>query len=170
MQLKPAFPGQPVVALKVRADPIKFTTTVTTGQIAVSTNLVYTLINNFTTRFATWDEYRVTKVLFRFNCFSSTNPGLIRAWIEDRSSSAPTNAIAEAEKGISFAAGDITRTHTLVYRIMDPVYVDYTALNATQSVGYLNVFTNNANWGSSTVATDYFTCVPEFTIQFRGFA
>jgi hypothetical protein len=90
--------------------------------------------------------------------------------VEDRSSSAPTLATAEAAKGLFFPAADITKMHLLDYKIFDPVYTDFTALNATQSVGYLNVYTNNANYGSSTVATDYFSITPVFTIQFRGFA
>jgi len=79
-------------------------------------------------------------------------------------------AIAEASEGLAFNAADITRPHLLDYKIQDPVYVDFTALNATQSIGYLNVYTNNAQYGASTVATDYLVIHSEFVIQFRGLA
>lgn len=158
------------MALKVNGDPLKYTTTVTTGVIASSTNILYSLISSFTTRFATWDEYRVVRVLFRIRFFSSTNPGIVRFWVEDRSSSAPTLAIAEAARGVVANASDVTREFRLDYKIMDPVYVDYTQLNATQSVGYFNVYTNNANYGASAAATDYCVVTPVFTIQFRGYA
>lgn len=151
-------------------DPIKFTTTVTTGVIASSTQILYTLISSFTTRFATWDEYRVIRVRFHVRFFSSTLPGILRVWVEDRSNATPTLAIAQADKGLSPNMSDVARRHMLDYRIMDPVYVDYTQLNATQGIGYLNVYTNNAQYGSTVVATDVCVITPEFTIQFRGFA
>jgi hypothetical protein len=159
-----------VLGIKVPGDPIKYTTTVTTGVIAVSTNIVYTLISSFTTRFAAWDEYRVVRVQFKVRMFSSTNPGVVRVWVEDRLSSAPTLATAEAAKGLFINASCVNKEHLLDYKIYDPVYTDFTALNATQSVGYLNVYTNNANYGASTVATDYLMITPMFTFQFRGFA
>jgi hypothetical protein len=117
-----------------------------------------------------WDEYRITRARISFRLFSSANPGVIRAWIEPRSSAAPTLAIAEASEGLVFSASDTVTDHLLDYKIMDPVYVDYTALSATQSVGYLNVYTNNANYGSSAAATDYMVASIEFVIQFRGLA
>jgi hypothetical protein len=169
-QLKPAFPGQQVGVFRVQCDPIKFTTTITTGLIASSTNLLTTLISSFSTRFAMWDEYRVTRVRSIFRPFSSSNPGIVRAWIEPRSNATPTLAIAEASDGLIFGASDVVHDHLLDYKIMDPVYVDYTQVSVTQSVGYLNVYTNNANYGSSAAATDYFAVSIEFVIQFRGLA
>ncbi len=169
-QLKPAFPGQQVGCFRVLADPIKATTTVTTGAIATSTQLSYSLISSFTTRFAMWDEYRITRARIRFRPFSTTNPGVIRAWVEPRSSSTPTLAIAEASEGLVFSASDVVTDHLLDYKVMDPVYADFSGLNVTQPFGWLNYFTNNAQYGSSIVATDYFVASIEFVIQFRGLA
>ena len=169
-QLKPAFPGQQVGVFKIPCDPIKATTTVTTGQIATTTNITTGLISNFGTRFAMWDEYRITRVMVFFRCFSSSNPGVIRAWIEPRASTTPTLAIAEASEGLAFNASDVTRDHILDYKIMDPVYVDFTQVGTTQGVGWINWFTNNANYGSSAAATDYFMAHIVCTIQFRGLA
>ncbi len=53
---------------------------------------------------------------------------------------------------------------------MDPVYVDYTQMNSSQTIGYINTFTNNANYGSSTVATEYLVIIPNMLFQFRGLA
>jgi hypothetical protein len=169
-QLKPAFNGQQVGCFRVMADPIKATTTVTTGLIATTTPITSALISSFSTRFAMWDEYRVTRARIHFRPFAATNPGLIRAWIEPRSTATPTLAIAEASEGLAFSAADVTNTHLLDYKLMDPVFVDFTQTNATQNVGNINWFTNNANYGSSTVATDYFLVHIELVIQFRGLA
>jgi hypothetical protein len=90
--------------------------------------------------------------------------------MEDRDSTTPTLAISRADRGLLVNASEITKEHDLDYKIYDPVYTDYTQLNATQTIGYLNVFTNNANYGSSAAATDYMLVTPELTFQFRGFA
>lgn len=170
MQLRPAFPSQQVACLTIPGDPIKYTTTVTTGVIASSTAISYSLISTFTTRFAGWDEYRVTRVIFDCRTCSTSNPGLIHVWIEDRSNSTPTLAIAEAAEGLFFNMSASDTPHQLDYKINDPVYVDYTQLNATQTIGYLNVYTNNANYGANAVATDVLVIIPHFVIQFRGLA
>ncbi len=170
MRLLPAFRGQPVAQFWVPADPIKLTTTVTTGVIANTTAINYSLISSFTTRFAGWDEYRVIQVRIEWKCFSSTNPGMVRGWVEDRSNATPTLAIAEASEGLCFSAGDVVTPHVLTYRIMDPVYIDYTQLNATQTIGYINTYTNNANYGATGVATDYVGVHAKLLFQFRGLA
>ncbi len=109
-------------------------------------------------------------MLFRIRFFSSTNPGIARIWIEGRSSSTPTLATSEADRGIVANCSDVAKEFRLDYKIMDPVYVDYTPVGTQQAVGYLNVYTNNANYGASIVATDYFVIIPQITFQFRGFA
>lgn len=155
---------------RIFADPIKATTTVTTGLIATTTAITTALVSNFSTRFAMWDEYRITRVRVLFRNFSSANPGLVRAWIEPRSTATPTLAIAEASEGLAFNASDITKGHLLDYKLMDPVLSDFTQVGTTQNIGNINWFTNNANYGSSTVATDYFLVHIEFVVQFRGLA
>lgn len=169
-QLKPAFPGQQVGVFRVFADPIKATTTVTTGLIATTIPITTALISSFSTRFAMWDEYRITRLRVMFRNFSSANPGLVRAWIEPRSTATPTLAISEASEGLAFNASDIVNPHLLDYKVMDPVLADFTAIGTTQNIGNINWFTNNANYGSSTVATDYFLVHIEAVIQFRGLA
>ncbi len=109
-------------------------------------------------------------MIFDCRTCSTSNPGLIHVWVEDRSNATPTLAIAEAAEGLFFNMSASDTPHQLDYKINDPVYVDYTQLNATQTIGYLNVYTNNANYGSNAVATDVLVIIPHFVIQFRGLA
>ncbi len=170
-KLRPAYPGQPVLQCWIAADPSKLTTTVTTGQIASSFTLSpTTTITGWGTRFgATWDEWRVIAIEASVRCFSSTNPGVISHWLEEKSATVPALAECEAAHALRFPAGDVFSPHTRLYHLHDPLDLEYTAIGTAKTVGYINVFTDNANYGSSAVATDYCSLQVRYLCQFRGF-
>jgi hypothetical protein len=155
----------------IDADPFKVTTVVTTGVIQTTTAIDPTsLVTSWTTSFSTWDEYRVVGWTAQVNCFSSTNPGILSTWVEEKSSAAPTNAICKAARANRFSAGDVFKKHQKHFVVADPLDLQYTALGTSKIVGYYDLYTDNAVYGSSVVATDYAEIVIKLLVQFRGFA
>jgi len=168
----PYSPGTPFVTLRLTGLNVKYTTTVTTGVIASSTAIQTGNITNFSTRFAVaFDECRITKVIFRAYPCSSANPGTVNMWVEPQSNSTPTTNLAQQNNVVAFPAGANDRIPTLVYQPTDFNYNDWIPVSTTNSViGYFNVYTNNADFASSTTATDYLVVKAEYFVQFRGFA
>ncbi len=156
------------MAIKVPSPAVKVTTTVTTGAIATHVSLTPSLITDWTTRFACFDEYRVTHIAVEFRCFSSINPGVIRAWLEEKSTATPTAALAAVNRGITFPASAVERTHMLKWQATDYGDAEYTSMSGIAGTVYLKIYTDNAVFGSSTVATDYLAYKVQFTVQFRG--
>jgi hypothetical protein len=171
LQLKPSFPGQPVLATKVLSNPQKLTTTVTTGLISSVIALGSANVASFTTRFSGWEEVRIIKAILRLQCCSSTNPGTIIAYVDQDDNTTPTLALAQSHQGIRFSAADVMQTHTLVFRATDPTKLGWLSVSAgIPSVGYFKLYTDNAALASSIVATDYITASVEYSLQFRGFS
>lgn len=163
--------GTPVTSLKVQGNPTKYTTTVTTGVIAVSTAIQASLCSNFSNRFQAFDEYRIIKAVFDAYPSSSNNPGTIVMWCEPLSSATPTSSLAVSNTVTSFSAGGNSKVTSLSYRPTDYAYLDWTPVTtSTAPVGYFCVYTDNTNFASTTVATDYCIIRATLTIQFRGFA
>jgi hypothetical protein len=166
----PYSPGVPSAVFKVSAGIQKFTTTVTTGVIASSTAIQAAQIPSFGSRFAAFDEYRITHAKFMFYPCSSTNPGTLNAWVEPQSSGTPSSSIAQNNKVLAFPIGGNNRVYKLNYSPTDFNFEGWTDLATTTFViGYLNVYTNNADFASNIVATDAVTVRAEYTVEFRGF-
>ncbi len=170
--MRPAYTGQPCFATKIMSDPIKLTTTVTTGQIANTTTITNALITNFATRFAgMWDEYRIIKCRAIVVCFSSTNPGQMNHWFDEPSTAGAAPAIADARKNrcLRFNASDTGKPHQMTLTPHDPTLQQWNDTAVGLTIGVYKMYTDNANYGSSIVATDYCTVQFDLTIQFRGF-
>lgn len=164
-------PGVQVVTMKISTILPKYTTTVTTGVIASSVAIQASLMTNFSTRFAAFDEFRITQVLFKANLCSASNPGTINMWVEPLSNTVPNSTMAGTNSVRRFPAGGNDRTPTLLYRPADYAYLDWLTIGTTTSpIGWLNVYTDNSTFASSTVATDYMVVSADFTVQFRGMA
>ncbi len=168
--LIPEFPGQPNCTLKVTSDFVKLTTTVTTGAILAVATISSSGITNFTTRFAGFEEYRIVRSVLKINCFSSTNPGRIVAYVDPDDNTAPSLALSQAHRHITFAASDVANEKRLVYVPHDPAKQTWqTVATGTSATGYFKIYTSNGALGSSTVATEYMDYHMVHTIQFRGF-
>jgi hypothetical protein len=171
LRLLPAFPGQPIFSTTVMADPIVLSTTVTTGVIANTTTITSALITSFTTRFATWDEYRIVGVQVKTSCFSSTNPGQLNHWIDIPNTAGAAPAIADSRKNrcVRFPASDVSKSHMTTFVPHDPAIQAWSDLFTGLTIGVYKLYTDNANYGSSVVATQYVCVDILLTIQFRGF-
>ncbi len=168
--LRKEFKGQPSLEVWIDCDPYTFSTTVTTGVIASTIALTGGIIDSFTTRFVTWDQYRFVKARAEVCCYGSTNPGLLSMWFADYSTT-PTTALAQTANAIRFNASSIDRVHSLDYIPHDPLQQQWqTVSSGTAGIGYFKMFTNNADFGSSTVATPYCYVRLKVLVQFRGFA
>jgi hypothetical protein len=149
--------------------PVKVTSTVTTGAIATVVSVTPTSITSFNARFAsTFVEYRIVRAKFQIRLFSSTNPGVIQAWFDEKNNGTPTLAEANERATLIFNGSAVDTRPVLKWTCSDDLDLQYTATGTTATSGSFKVFSNNANFGSSIVATDYLIIEPEFQLQFRG--
>lgn len=167
--LRSAYQGQPTLQTKILTDAVKYTTTVTTGLIAQSYPVSEASITNFATRFATWSEFRLIRCKALIRMFSSVNPGVVKFWFEEKSSSTPTLGNANAARSLTRNCSAVDDVHSLTWTASDPLDLEWTAISGTKTPVYFKFYTNNANMGSSVVATDYFMVQLDLTYQFRGF-
>ncbi len=165
-------PGTPAMRLAVEIFVGKLTTTVTSGQISSSTAIQAALMANFGGRFVAFDEYMIEKVMFKVDCCSQNNPGLINMWCEPVASAtgAPNSTDAKQNKTVTFPAGDTSKTHVMKYNPNNAVTQAWTPVSNTTAVcGNFKIYTNNADFGSTTVATDYVVVTGTIWVAFRGF-
>jgi len=163
------YPHQVAWQVWLPGTPTKFTTTVTTGLIAGVINVVSTSITSFATRFSqTFVEYRMIRAIFRIRLFSSTNPGVLQFWVDEKSNATPTLAEAQERATLISSAAGVDKTPVLKWVSADPLDLQYIATSASATLATFKVFTNNTNFGSSIVATDYLEVEPVFEVQFRG--
>jgi len=163
------YPHQVAWQVWLPGTPTKFTTTVTTGLIAGVINVVSTSITSFATRFSqTFVEYRMIRAIFRIRLFSSTNPGVLQFWVDEKSNATPILAEAQERATLISSAAAVDKTPVLKWVSADPLDLQYIATSASATLATFKVFTNNTNFGSSTVATDYLEVEPVFEVQFRG--
>lgn len=170
MDLKPAFPGQPVWSTIVELDPTILTTTVTTGVVASSIALITSGISNFATRFAAFDEYRVVKIRFQFSCLAPTATGIMTHWVEEKVATAPSAAIALAATKVQYPMSDVFGKHELIWTPHDVGDLDYTQVGTVKNLCYLDSYTSVAAYGAPAVATSVVLVQAFLTIQFRGYA
>jgi len=164
-----SYPNQAVWQVWIPGTPTKFTTTVTTGVIAGTSIVNITNISAFATRFSsTFVEYRIIRARFRVRLFSSTNPGVLHFWIDEKTTSAPTLAEATERATLVVSASAIDRQPELSWTAADPVDLAYNGTSTALNSATFKVYSNNANFGSSIVATDYLEIEPMFELQFRG--
>jgi hypothetical protein len=156
--------------MKFEGTPILCNTVVTTGVIAVTLQLVATSIANFATRVgALFEEYRLVRVKFTTRCFSSTNPGLFTHWIDEKQSAAPTSAEAQQKSDKQFPCSSPS-PHTLIWTAHDPLDLEFTDIGTTNvNPCTYKLYSDNANFGSSTVVTAYAQITSTIWVQFRGY-
>jgi hypothetical protein len=169
IMLIPTYPRQVCWDVWLPVTPFKEVTTVTTGLI----NSVYTVstanISSFATRFgSTFDEYRIVQADLTMRLFSSTNPGVIQCWFDEQSTAVPTLVEAEERYISSVSAGAVESKPRWRWTCSDPKDLQYQPIGTSYVPVTFKFFTNNANFGSSIVATDYFEIESRFRMQFRG--
>jgi len=100
--------------------------------------------------------------------FSSINSGCIQLWLDEQSTSVPTLAEARERYIRSCSAAAIDEEIMIKWICSDPNDLQYLGIGTSSTPVTFKAFTNNANFGSSIVATPYYELVPEFQFQFRG--
>lgn len=169
LKLIRSYPNQAVWQVWIPGTPTKFTTTVTTGLIAGTSIVNNANITAFATRFgSTFVEYRIIRARFRIRLFGSTNPGVLHFWMDEKSTATPTLAEANERANLIVSASAVDRQPELSWTAADPVDLAYNAIGTALNSATFKVYTNNAQFGSSIVASDYLEVEPIFEIQFRG--
>jgi hypothetical protein len=164
-----SYPKQVVWQTWLPALPVKIRTTVTTGLIASTYFVQSGTIQSFATRFgSTFVEYRIIRARFRIRFFSSTNPGIVQFWIDEKVFASATLAEAQERATHSLSASATDLQTVVKWVSADPLDLQYLPIATATTLASLKFYSDNANFGSSIVATDYFEIVPEFEIQFRG--
>lgn len=164
-----SYPRQVTWDVWLPLNPIKLTTTVTSGLIANAIPIVSTAIASFATRFgSTFVEYRMVQAKMEVRMFSSNNPGVLQFWFDEKSASNPTLVEAAERYVMSINASDITSKKFLTWTARDPLDLEYTAITSSVTPVTFKTYTNNANFGSSIVATDYCEVEGAVRFQFRG--
>ena len=164
-----SYPNQVVWETWLPGTPVKRTTTVTTGVIATGIAVSSASIQAFATRFgSTFVEYRIIRAKFRIRLFSSTNPGLLQFWLDEKSAGTPTLVEAQERAVLSCSAAAIDTMSELDWTSSDTLDLQYLAIATASTLCTFKEYTNNANFGSSIVATDYYEVIPAFQLQFRG--
>jgi hypothetical protein len=169
LALVKSYPRQVTWDIWLPLNPIKLTTTVTTGLIANAIPILSTAIASFATRFgATFVEYRMVQAKMEIRMFSSNNPGVLQFWFDEKSASNPTLVEAAERYIMSINASDVTSKKSLTWTARDPLDLEFTAIGSSVTPVTFKTYTNNANFGSSIVATDYCEVEGAVRFQFRG--
>jgi hypothetical protein len=168
-KLVPSYPKQVVWQSWLPAAPRKLTTTVTTGVIADSYNISFAIPTSFATRFqSTFVEARVVKAKFAIRMFSSTAPGVLRFFFDEKATAAPLLVEAQERAVLSVSASDTGTRSVLEWTCTDITDLGYLPIASAATKVTFKSYTDNANFGASIVATDYCEILPEILVQFRG--
>jgi hypothetical protein len=167
--LRSEYNGQPVMQLRLYGNGGPQLTTVTSGQVALSTALNSSIITNFAARFPGFSEFRISKCIAKMRCFASTSPGIMNAWFSEDDSGTASATIALRTVCKRFNLSDTGKCHELTYVPHDPAQQTWTLVSSgAPTIGYFKLYTDNANFGSSIVATAVMLLEYEFDVQFRG--
>ncbi len=167
-----SYRNQPLASHWVPGGAQKLTTTVTTGQIA-QTMLCdpTTTVTSWTTRFQTlYEEYRILRVAARVSLFSSTTPGLlVLYWDEKSPFTAPTTVASSERRNMEISLSSTNRPLNTTWIAKDLLDLQYTPIATANPPVALQIFTNNSGYGAPITATDVATVELMYLIQFRGF-
>jgi hypothetical protein len=171
LKLYREYPGQPIAEHLVQGVYGVLSTTVTSGQIALTLALAQAnFLQSFSTRFAGYELFRIVQVTAKIRCFSSVNPGILVMWFDEDNSATATNALAVNAMALKFPASSVEKIHQLTYTPHDPAQQTFTTVAAgNPTIGYFKLYTDNTNYGASIVATQYLHLELDCVVQFRGF-
>jgi len=167
---QPAYKGQPVVFMDLPCTSYILSTTASTGVIANNYQLSILGIVNFSTRYgAAFSEYAIIECEFRVRPLTAST-GVTAFWLDDAIISAPTlnesmgrvvekkcntNAIPQSFFSMRWKARQLTDL------TFNPTSTAYTAVN-------FKVYTDNANYNTTTTATSLWLIEPVVKIILRG--
>lgn len=171
LSLQPSYDGQVCVQMKIPSFTASLSTTVGTGAIANVTTIGSAIVTNWATRFQSlYEEFRIISCTAKVDCFSSNNPGQIRCYWDEKSATAPTAATASTRGQFVFSASDVTKRHSSTWMARDLLDLQYSPVATNPAPVYFKLYTDNASYGSSIVATGYVSVSFMMVVQFRGYA
>lgn len=169
---RPTSSNYPIKTFRLPAAPILLTSVVTTGIINSATIInPVSLITGWSSRFqSTFDEWRL------LSCSIEIIPlgiytGVTAFFYSEESLGTPT--LNEAtERSAKFIKNNEQEGKNRVMTWRTDDYTDATFRATSTGFGAItfNVYTDNANLGSPTSATQLFIIRPLLTVQFRGLA
>jgi hypothetical protein len=165
-----SYVGEVVQSLIIPANPIKLTSTVTTGVIAHNHACDPVAdVNSWAERMGDmFVEYRVIKIVAIIHNIASAT-GLTQFYW-DEVNSTPDAAAASQRTGMTILANTLGNQ---AYKVTSFVPTDlddlnYKQITSSQTVAYFKAYTNNTDYGTTTVATDLFSYRLHYYIQFKG--
>lgn len=169
LMLRPEYKGQPAISIKMRAFPYMLTTSVTSGIVSANVSLSKGNLNNFATNFAGFAEFRIVKVKASIKNYSSQSTGIGCVWFSEDDSSAVTVANALQAQCKQWNFSNVVNSTDMSYVPHDPAQQTWTLVSSGNPViGYFKVWADNANFGTTIVATPLGIVTFEYTVQFRG--
>jgi hypothetical protein len=169
--LRPAFKGQVVTSMKLEGTPTLFTNTAVTGLVSPVAAVNSAAIANFAARFGSlYEEYRIVKACFYVRLFSSTNPGLLVSWVDEKVFTAPTLAESRTKSNMRdmFNASAVNTKPSLVWTPHDVVDQQFLGIGTSTTTAAFKIYGDNTNYGTSQTLSAYGEIFPVFTVQFRG--
>jgi len=165
-----SYAGLQRTRLTIPGTPVLLSTTVTSGLIASTQAVQKTSISSFATRFATtYDEYRFVGCNYKCRAVGP-NPGVGVVWFDEKSNSTATLTDSQEKTGrrFPFNSGNSKSDFVMRWRANDLVDLQWSAIATTQTPAYFKIYSDNANYGASIVATPYLLIEPEYIVEFRG--
>jgi hypothetical protein len=147
-------------------------TTVGTGVISANFTPADVVANTtlWATRFLlTYEEYRVVACRITIRMFSSTNPGLICFFFDEKSATLPSATVALEKASVKLSASANNSERIMMWRPTDFTDLNYNAVGTSFSPVNFKVYTDTSNFGSSAVVTPYLMLEISSLVQFRGF-
>jgi hypothetical protein len=166
-----SYPGQQRFVCKVESSPMIYTTTVTSGIISDQYQVdPVNQVTGWSSRFgACFDEFRVLKAVFRLRPLVAST-GLTRFWIDEKNAGAGTANEAKERNGLYLLNTNAAPSANaqLVWKAKDLLDLQYTATQTSVVPAQLKIYTSNAAWGSTAVATPLWIIEAQYDIEFRG--
>jgi hypothetical protein len=165
-----AYGGQQKVRLRLEGIASLILTTVTTGVATSAYTLGSAGILGFATRFgSTFDEYRVLGADVRITPLSAS-VGVSKMWFDEKSTATPTSNEAQERTCVPLANTNAMSSSRKImrWRARDLLDLQYSPIGTATTPATFKVYSDNANFGASVVATPLWLVEPVFVIEFRG--
>jgi len=153
------------------------TASITTGSLASVVNIDTSAIENWSTRFQSlFQEFAIVGARFEMRVTTvSSGQGLVLAYIDENSASAPTSAIAlsrpHAEIPICSTSVDTTGSiHSVEWVARSYADLTWDPTSTSGVVAYLKLFASVAGTGTSSTTGAAISITGALAVCFRGFA
>lgn len=161
----------PQVKLDLPISSINFA--VVAGALASSVALNFSLIRNWTTRFASlFREYAIVGAKLELRINNVVAPaGVITAFIEEQVATVATadRALARPRLDLLIAAQSVPGAYTLTWTPRDILDLDFVDTATSFAPCYLDIYTDVANFGTLNTTTCELIVTGAIAFEFRGF-